>query len=78
MSIEIDMFLFQFLKELAEVKITLWKLMLSSKGTAAPSLVLFLSQVMVFRQTGNKMRAMFNLSVSAAPFAMHTQCPITS
>lgn len=59
-------------------RITLWKFRLSSKGTATPNLVLFLSQVMVFRQTGSKISAMFNLRVSAPPFAMQTQVPITS
>jgi len=57
---------------------TLWKLRLSSKGTATPNLVLFLSQVRVFRQTGSRIRAIFSLSVSAAPLAMHTQWPITT
>ena len=58
--------------------LTLWKLILSSKGTAIPSLVLLLSHVMVFLQTGKRMRAMLNLSVSAAPLAAVTQYPMTS
>lgn len=53
--------------------ITLWKFKLSSKGTTSPNLVLFLSHVMVFRQTGNNIKAMLNLSVSAPPLAMQTQ-----
>lgn len=57
---------------------TLWKFKLSSKGTARPNLVLFLSQVMVLRQTGSKIKAMLNLRVSAPPLAMQTQYPITS
>ena len=57
--------------------VTMWKLRLSSKGTMTLNFVLFLSQVMVFRQTGSKISAMFNFSVSAAPLAMQTQWPIT-
>ena len=51
--------------------------MLSSKGTTTPNLVLLLSQVMVFLQTGIKINAMLNLRVSAAPFAIVTQYPMT-
>ena len=56
-----------------EVKVTLWKLMLSSKGTAMPNLVLLRSQVMVFLQTGKRIKAILNLRVSAAPLAEVTQ-----
>lgn len=58
---------------------TLWKLRLSSKGTKTPNqLVLFLSHVMVFLHTGNRIKAMFSFNVSAAPLAKHTQGPKTS
>lgn len=56
---------------------TLWKLMLSSKGTTAPNMVLLLSHVIVFLQTGKRIKAMLNLSVSAAPLAVVTQQPMT-
>lgn len=56
--------------------LTLWKLMLSSNGNARAALV-FLNQVMVLRHTGRRIIAIFSLRVSAAPFAVVTQQPIT-
>lgn len=47
--------------------------MLSSKGIIFPSLVLLLSQVMVFLHTGKRTRAMLNFVVSAPPLATETQ-----
>lgn len=58
--------------------ITLWKLILSSNGTMDPSLELVRSQVIVFLQTGKRMRAMLNFNVSAPPLATETQEPKTS
>ncbi|BAS74215.1 Os01g0734399 [Oryza sativa Japonica Group] len=52
--------------------ITLWKLMLSSKGSARAALVLR-NQVMVLRHTGRRIIAIFSFRVSAAPFAVVTQ-----
>lgn len=52
--------------------LTLWKLMLSSKGSARAALVLR-NQVMVLRHTGRRIIAIFSFRVSAAPFAVVTQ-----
>lgn len=56
---------------------TLWKFILSSKGMTRLRTV-DLRVVSVFLQTGTRMSAMFSFNVSAAPFATHTQYPITS
>lgn len=56
--------------------LTLWKLMLSSKGMKSLALV-DLSNVKMLRQTGRRMRAMLSLRVSAAPLAVVRQWPMT-
>ena len=52
--------------------------MLSLKGITELIFRFLRIQVIVLRQTGNRIRAMLNLSVSAAPFAVDKQYPITS
>lgn len=57
--------------------ITLWKFMLSLNGIIELSQRFLRSQVTVFRETGSRIRAMFNFKVSAAPLAVLRQYPMT-
>ncbi|WVZ92614.1 hypothetical protein U9M48_038663 [Paspalum notatum var. saurae] len=59
-----------------DIRRTLWKAMLSSKGTKKRAQV-ERSHVSVLRHTGSSTSAMLSLSVSAAPLAVGRQYPIT-
>lgn len=58
--------------QVLHLALTLWKLMLSSKGNTELRQV-DLNHVRVFRQTVKRIKAIFSFTVSAAALAMQTQ-----